>query len=164
MEAEGDGHFRNQLVIRILAIVTKRGYLSIIECMLLNRQNKTFYSRYNNKEERLRCVAECHCAQSQRSWEGHSTQSRFRFWKSSLITPQVLKFLNDFYGIGTDPENGSSYYVDFYARLASLNPDTTISSPGQMGEIMRDVRRTFPSHPFFREGNRGSRVLGRVLR
>ena len=51
----------------------------------------------------------------------------------------------------------------YYLRLAEMDTDATCLSAGQVGEIVRDVVRTFPGHPFFRSGMPGERMLGRIL-
>jgi len=50
-----------------------------------------------------------------------------------------------------------------YLRLAEADTTATYLSQGQVGEIVRDVVRTFPGHPFFKSGCAGERMLGRVL-
>jgi len=43
--------------------------------------------------------------------------------------------------------------------------DATLSNDGEIGEIQRDLPRTFPNHPYFETTNgKGQQALGRVLR
>ena len=39
----------------------------------------------------------------------------------------------------------------------------SLSSSGVRGEIMRDVVRTFPCHPYFKSGQQGESMLARIL-
>ena len=157
-----DSHISRLLLV--IELVVRNGLLSLLECMHLQEVNCSFQKRFGGKEGNLRLIAYCHCAQSQNCWRYTDWNLRFRFWKSSFVSGKVLKSLADNYGITMDPTDTSTYYVHVYERFAAMDADATCTSPGQMGEIMRDVRRTFPSHPFFREGSRGSQALGRILR
>ena len=180
------------LILRILDIVIKNGSASLVECLRLREICKTFDKRFSNVDEILRFVVMLHCVHTRHYWDDHTlslkqvayspsssshiasrrkhplhsnSPMQFRFWKACLMTKEVNRSLSETYGISILPQDSSSSSsVPFYIRLTLANVDATCSSPGQMGEIMRDVRRTFPSHPFFREGSRGNKILGRILR
>ena len=171
-EQKRDFKDRDAFLFKIIDAVARRGMLPLIDCMRLKLLSRSFNRKYGAKDQILYFVALCHCTQSAHSgsWgyeeeamDDPTTSMQFRFWKHSLVTPAVLESHIQRYGMGVEGDP-SSHYVNFYARLAALNAEANTSSPGQMGEIMRDVRRTFPSHPFFREGARGNIMLGRVLR
>lgn len=53
--------------------------------------------------------------------------------------------------------------IAYYLRLAEVDTNASSLSQGQIGEIVRDVVRTFPGHPFFKRGMIGERMLGRIL-
>ena len=150
------------LLSKALDVVIKSGTLSLVEFMLLLSVNKALLARYGDLEERLTFVVvmqRYHC-QKGGQWDRVRCRiDQYRFWQGCLLTPVVCQSLEDRYGsdITRDP-------VSFYMRIAEAHADATCRSTGQIGEIMRDVRRTFPAHPFFHRGSRGNRILGRVLR
>lgn len=53
------------------------------------------------------------------------------------------------------------HYLSIIQQLgvARASPNT----PGQIGEVMRDVKRTFPMQPFFADGMPGQDMLARIL-
>jgi len=50
-----------------------------------------------------------------------------------------------------------------YKDYINDNEILSLSSSGQRGEIMRDVVRTFPCHPYFKSGQQGEIMLARIL-
>jgi hypothetical protein len=51
-----------------------------------------------------------------------------------------------------------------YMEMAKVHETTTRLTNGVYGEVWRDVARTLPTHPFFREeGGLGQTMLGRIL-
>jgi len=92
-----------------------------------------------------------------------------------LNDPSLLLKMNDVYGtkrlkiwkmlLNID-ENTSKYESNYKKKKYQdyINNDKlTLSSSGPNGEIMRDVVRTFPCHPFFKTGQKGQTMLARIL-
>ena len=51
-----------------------------------------------------------------------------------------------------------------YYRHAENTHEANCLSSGQLGEIMRDIGRTFPDHEFFSENCAGQEMLARILK
>jgi hypothetical protein len=79
---------------------------------------------------------------------------RFKFWTWALKRNLTVDFssmhLNDPLG--------------FYLRHAEDTHLADGMSSGQLGEIMRDLGRTFPDHPFFAKTSPGEAMLARILK
>jgi hypothetical protein len=74
---------------------------------------------------------------------------RFRLWKNCMGS--------------IASEKGEISYEDFEKLMAVNESIASTHSPGNLGELMRDISRTFPSHPFFRKNQTGERMLRRIL-
>ena len=82
---------------------------------------------------------------------------RFNFWRWCLqrhFDPSIFEPLH-----GGDPVGYYMHHRDL------LMPTASRKSTGQLGEIMRDVGRTCPEHPFFdsKKGRPGETLLARIL-
>ena len=85
---------------------------------------------------------------------------RFNFWRwCTLNSPSLLSSCHT-------PTNNIHVTKEKYLELASLESNlvATCYSTGQLGEIMRDVNRTFPSHVLFQGLKRGEKMLSRILK
>lgn len=56
------------------------------------------------------------------------------------------------------------YFLRKFPRHAEDTHLADGMSSGQLGEIMRDVGRTFPDHPFFAKTSPGEAMLARILK
>mmetsp|Transcript_6572 Transcript_6572/g.10739 ORF Transcript_6572/g.10739 Transcript_6572/m.10739 type:complete len:917 (+) Transcript_6572:95-2845(+) len=82
---------------------------------------------------------------------------RFNFWKWAIGRELDYSIFEPLHG-----GDMLGYYLHHRALLTST---ITKKTSGQLGEIMRDVGRTFPEHPFFssKNGQPGEILLARIL-
>ena len=82
---------------------------------------------------------------------------RFRFWQWAL--GRELD-----YGI-FEPLHGGDWVGYYLHHRQLLTPSASTKSSGQLGEIMRDVGRTCPEHPFFdsKKKQPGEILIARIL-
>lgn len=97
------GSRERDVVFRIIDLVIKNGFLTLVECLHLKVINTAFRMRYSNAEEIMRFVVTAHCIHTRDCWNESNgpfgskvvyvmSPLQFRFWKANLVT-QVTQFI-----------------------------------------------------------------------
>ena len=144
-------------IIRIFEQIFRLGFLNFDSWVKLACLNKPFRSYFHDNEKILNILMDGYiqaCNRNTNRWVNSKTK-RFEFWYYCVMTSEVRKYFGNM--------NENDRFL-FYKTNSIISPTSSTLSSGIIGEILRDVRRTFPTHSFFKIGERGSVMLTRVLK
>jgi len=148
-------------ILIVVQRVVDLGFLTFETFLKLGSVNKCFRKHFISVDKMLNVLTESYirsCNQSKNRWR-ESRLSRFNYWFSLVMSTDVRIYISQYFNCTTKSER-----LLFYKIHSQFSPSANCLSTGIIGEIMRDVRRTFPSHSFFRKGQRGSVMLTRILK